>query len=99
MDGQAGVSVQVLRQTAEILLRHLEEVEGPEVRLEKDYFWSVPEEQLYDVYSEPTSFTVGQLSECMSNLEALTEDPERVITYGLVWLGDVIRAVGQAVVR
>jgi hypothetical protein len=99
MNGQAGVSVQLLRQTVEMLLRHLEEIEGPELRLEKDYFWSIPEEQLYDVYSEPTSFTIGQLSESVSNLEALAEDPEQTISYGLVWLGDVIRAVGQSVVR
>jgi hypothetical protein len=35
----------------------------------------------------------------MEWLTALAENPERALTYHLVWLADVLRAVGQAISR
>lgn len=99
MAEQTVVSIDLLRALCVNLLDHVQSVEGPEVRLDKDYYWSVPVEQLYDVYSPPTDLTIGQLSECLTNLERLRDDPSKTTSYALVWLADLIRAVGQAVVR
>ncbi|GAA3313963.1 hypothetical protein [Arthrobacter ramosus] len=99
MDEQTRVSIDFLREALDVLLRHLEEVHGPEVRLEKEYFWSIPEERLYDVYTEPSSFSIGQLTECIANLQGVTANPEEAVSYGLVWIADLLRAVGQTVVR
>jgi len=93
------VPVDLLRRASELLLNHLESVEGDAIMLDKDYYWTVAQEQLYDAYNEPSTFTVGQLSECLENLERLVEDPSRSTSFALVWLADLMRSAGQTVTR
>ncbi|MEU3756318.1 hypothetical protein AB0H17_26725 [Streptomyces olivoreticuli] len=84
-----------LRQAFEAALRHVEASAGHTVALEEDYFWSVPGDELYDVLNEPKSLTIGQLSESWQHLEDLLADQDRALGYHLVWLADIIRAIGQ----
>lgn len=93
------VTTDQLRAAMAALLDHVDVVNGPVVRFEHDYFWSVPADAAYDMKARPAELTIGQLSESIENLEATVGDPERVLAFGLVWLGDVLRAVGHTVVR
>jgi len=99
MSERIRVPVAVLRRASELLLDHLESVEGDAIMLEKDYYWAIAQEQLYDAYNEPSTFTVGQLSECLENLERVVEDPSRSTFFALVWLADLLRSAGQTVTR
>jgi hypothetical protein len=99
MTDQVRIPIEAMRRAAELLLDHLERTEGERVSLDKDHFWAISPEQAYDVFNEPSDFTVGQLTECLENLEAIIGDPSRVNSYALVWLADLMRAVGHAVVR
>lgn len=93
------VPLVLLRQASEILLGHLENVEGGEVLLDKDFFWAIPQEQLYNLFVEPSTFTVGQLSECLTQIERVVDDPASATSYSLVWLAELLKSAGQAVVR
>jgi len=93
------IPVALLRRASALLLDHLERVEGDAVLLDQDYFWAIAPEQLYEVYAEPTAFTVGQLSECLENLQRVVEDPSRSTSFALVWLADLLRSAGQTVAR
>ncbi|MEU8678697.1 hypothetical protein [Streptomyces sp. NPDC048560] len=97
----AGEPVQIpidqLRRAWDVALRHLEASAGPTVTLKEDLFWSVPADELYDVGVEPQALTIGQLSESWQHLEDLLADKDRAVGYHLVWLADVIRAIGQDV--
>ncbi|WP_326601212.1 hypothetical protein OG930_01830 [Streptomyces sp. NBC_01799] len=84
-----------LRRAFDLALRHIEAAAGSTVTLEHDYFWSVPGDELYDVHNEPTAITIGQLSESWQHLEGLLADEDRAVGHHLVWLADVIRAIGQ----
>ncbi|MFG2439716.1 hypothetical protein [Streptomyces sp. NPDC048508] len=84
-----------LRYAFELALRQVEASAGNAVTLECDYFWSVPGAELYDVLSEPSALTIGQLSESWQHLEALLAGEDRAVVYHMVWLADVIRAIGQ----
>lgn len=86
-----------LRLVAELLLGHLEETAGDSIKLDKDYFWTIEPGSRYNVHAEPQAFTIGQLSESWSNLGGLDEG--NVTSYALVWLSDVLRAIGEEVVR
>lgn len=99
MDEQVEIPVDTLRQAASILLDHLAAVEGPVVAIDKDMFWTISAEQRSNVYAEPSDFSVGQLSESLQNLGRIVEDPSIATSYALVWLADVARAAGEAVVR
>ena len=91
------VSVEEVRQLALLLLRHVEESAGSTVELDKDMFWSVPSPELYNVYDTP-ELTVGQLSESWASLKAMGDGESPSLSYGLVWLADVLRAIGQELV-
>ncbi|MFJ4253529.1 hypothetical protein [Microbacterium sp. NPDC090003] len=93
------VSVATLRAAASVLLAHLEQLEGGEVALREDYFWSIPDEAVYDVRSKPDTLTIGQLSESLANVDSIIAEPGSAVSYGLVWLGDILRAIGHQVVR
>jgi hypothetical protein len=89
------VPVEQLRQVFELLVHHVAQRSGADLVTSKDYFWSLPPSSRYDVYSEPSEFTVGQVSEAWGNLQELLADESKVLGYGLVWLADVLRAIGD----
>ena len=83
-----------LREVTDLLLAQAERA-GDSVTLERDLFWELLPEQRYDLGHEPAEHTIGQLSESWAQLVAMADDPDRVVGYGLVWLADVLRALGQ----
>ncbi|MFI5639509.1 hypothetical protein ACIA8H_19115 [Streptomyces goshikiensis] len=89
------IPLEQLRTAFELALQHIEASAGSAVALEHDYFWSVPGDELYDVPNEPGTITIGQLSESWQHLEDLLANPNRVVGHHLVWLADVLRAIGQ----
>lgn len=96
---QLHVPIEVLRQASKALLDHLEAIEGASVALDIDHFWRIAPEQLFNVYNEPNDFTIGQLAECLESLAQIADDPARATSFALVWLADLLHAIGQTVVR
>jgi hypothetical protein len=43
-----------------------------------------------------TTFTLGQLTFDVAELDAMTDGSSTTVAYGLVWLGAVLRAVGTS---
>lgn len=87
-----------LRRVFELLIRHVEQTSNADLAIANDYFWSIPEPARYDVYNEPTEFTIGQVSESWNNLQGMLDDESKALGYGLVWLADVLRAIGDEAV-
>ncbi|MBF6469884.1 hypothetical protein IU427_32695 [Nocardia beijingensis] len=80
----------------DVLLDHVEATTANDVvAVDKDYFWSVPTDELYDNYDQPTSLTRGQVSDSWQYLRDLLADEEYALGYHLVWLADVLRALGH----
>lgn len=99
MDHQVEIPVETLRRAAAILLDRLEAAEGSIVAIENDMFWVIAAEQRSNLYAEPTDFTVGQVTECLENLDRIVDNPSIATSYALVWLADVLRAAGETVVK
>ena len=93
------VSVALLRQIMNRALDHARDVAGDRIDLERDFFWSVPPDELYDVYTRPEELTIGQLAESWENLTTLQQDDGAVTAYALVWIADVLRALGHQLYR
>ena len=92
------ISLEMLRKAFDLLVRHAA-AQGSEGRiaLHKDAFWSVPTASVNDIYSGPPDLTVGIVSESWGHLEAMIGDETKVVGYGLIWLADVLRALGSEV--
>ncbi|MEN8041094.1 MAG: hypothetical protein ABFR95_06280 [Actinomycetota bacterium] len=92
------VSIEELRAWASLLLDHLDSVaEGNSVDVPYDYYWVVDESQRSVPHVDPTTFTLGQLSFDIDSLRTMREDGSTV-SYGLVWLGEILRSIGASVV-
>ncbi|MER5966537.1 hypothetical protein [Streptomyces sp. NPDC002057] len=91
------IPIDQLRQAVDVALRHIEASAGPTVTLKEDLFWAVPADELYTIGAEPRTLTVGQLSESWQHLEDLLGQQDRAVGHHLVWLADVIRAIGHDV--
>jgi hypothetical protein len=99
MADELRIDIGQLRRAALTALDHLESSAGKSVVLEKDFFWSIPAEAMYDLDREPTELTVGQLSESWQHIADLDRDPSQGLAFHLVWLAQVLQAIGQDVVR
>ena len=88
------VPIDELRKVFDLLLRHVSDQAGGRLEVEHDYFWSVAPADLNNVYKQPSELTVGQVSESWANLVGMLEDDSKVVSYGLVWLSDVLRTIG-----
>lgn len=94
-DENLGIEIGELRRAIGRVLDHVEEQHGSEVAIPADYFWSVPAPGTYDVLASP-ELTIGQLSESWDNVKKEREgDGDDTISFALVWLGDVLKAIGH----
>lgn len=96
-DDESMVSVEVLRQVINRTLDNLQAHAGDRVELDHDFFWSVPPELTYAVYTQPQpeQLTIGQLSESWNNLARVNEADGGVPAYALVWLSEVLKALAH----
>jgi len=72
-------------------MTHIESTQGDQVTLPEDYFDPLPAPGLYNVLEDAPDPTIGQLTESLDSLRR----GDDTITYELVWLGDVLKAVGH----
>lgn len=89
------IQISELRQVAIKLLDHLEQQGVRQVEIVHDHYWEVPREARYDLYEKPTQLDVGQLSEDLQNLRSLDDASEPLVSYGLVWLAQLLREIGE----
>lgn len=99
MSDRVTVNLDILEKAFPMLMEHLKQAVGNEVNLDVDYYWSVRAPEAHDMTEMPAELSVGQVSECMEWLTALTENPEHALTYHLVWFADVLRVLGQTVAK
>ena len=92
------VSTYELRRAAEVLLRHMEESGQSSIRLDDDYYWSVPTDSRFDVYGEPPELGIGRLFEDIEHVRAIVSGKEEPLGYGLVWLSAIFLAAGERAV-
>lgn len=90
------VTVDELRQVTAAMLDWLEDHVGERVEIDVDLFWWIDAKQVYDPYRDPNGLTIGSAADSIEFLHRSVDAEER-IGYGLVWLSQVLRAVGDSV--
>lgn len=93
------IEAKKLEQLLSILLQHQKELGNTKFTISQDYYWNVPKDDRYDPYTQPSELTLGQLTDDWSRLQNLFDDNEAIVGYSLVWLGNVLRAIGENYVR
>ena len=67
------VRISDLRYAVNRVLDATETVLGPEVALDADYYWHLPVDAAFDVYTEPQALTTGQLSDDLEVVPDLSD--------------------------
>jgi hypothetical protein len=88
------ISVDELRQIADLLLDYVTSRHGESMDLERSHFWSVPVMESFDLADQP-DLTVGSIAESWGHLTDMRTDGSKVVGYGLVWLADALRAIAS----
>lgn len=57
------IEINKLKRVTEELFKYMEENDIKEVDFDKDYYWSISNDQLFDTSKDPSDFTVGQLTD------------------------------------
>jgi hypothetical protein len=89
-----------LRRVTEALFDHLERTGRTEIEVNEDFYWNIPEKQLYSVYAPPpeSELTVGQLSDDWNELTKITAGQRPPTAYALVWLSSILRHIGSKLI-
>lgn len=77
------------------IISHLEENGINEIELDKDFYWSIPKEELYEVNKNPVDLDIGQLYDDMEFLDNILKDKNDPIGFALVWLSSIFRYIGE----
>lgn len=85
-----------LRAVADRLFSHLEQVCGPSVDLELDYYWDVDVDARYNMNENPPTFVAGQLTDDWEAVHQMVDPDTYPLIYHFVWLSAILRAIGEA---
>jgi hypothetical protein len=89
-----GIDLDVVNRACIGMIDSLALVEEGRVRGNADDDWTLDPADVLDLSRSPRDPGMGQLGDCVDGIRAVVDDPARATTYHLVWLGDLLRAIG-----
>lgn len=91
-----------LRRIVNELLEHAERVHGPELTLDRDYYWTLPSDAAYDLSKpSPLAEEVGSLGDSWEFLRNLSEGDikQEGPSLMLIHAGPLLHYIGEKVGR
>lgn len=92
------VNVAELQTALNAVLSHIVESGHETVQLDGDYYWFVPEASRHNPYQEPSSLTLGQLTDDWAEIKKILDGSADPLAYSLVWLSSILREVGEKII-
>ncbi len=92
---KSNMKIKTIRLATDRILSHLENSGVSEVELEKDLYWHLDSNEIYEPTCEPKTFTLGQLSDDLENIEEISSGKKDALGFDLVWLSALLRYVGE----
>lgn len=65
------------------------------VEFEKDLYWNITDEELYDSYKDPIDLTIGSLVEDWAFLQKVVKDEREILDHDLSKLGSILKFLGN----
>ena len=90
------VQLSELRAVFELIMNYISNSEGEDLFIDKDYFWAIAPGDLFNIQKEPEALGIGRVSESWEHLERLLAGHYDPFPYHLVWLADILRALGTS---
>jgi hypothetical protein len=84
------INLNDLKQIVDMVFSSLNQSNELNIEVNADFYWDIPDEELYNPYKNPDNLTLGQLSFDLEELNRLLQKDE-VITHDLKRLSTVLR--------
>lgn len=92
MENNIQIRVTDLKKIMNLLLSKLDSLDGnSSIILDKDLYWYIPEEELYNVYENPNNLTIGSLIEDWNFLQSCILGERDILDYDLNKLSMLFR--------
>ncbi|WP_213277055.1 hypothetical protein [Chryseobacterium indologenes] len=90
------LNIAELKKLLNILLVHLNKQNNTAfVEFEKDLYWNITDEELYDPYKDPIDLTIGSLVEDWLFLQKVAKDEREILHYDFYKLGSILKFLGS----
>lgn len=94
-DDQQTVNIGALREVAEAIFGHLEELGYADVTIDKDYYWEVLPDESFNMSTKPDKLAVGSISDDLSQLKQLQAGRSQPLVTDLLQLAAVLRLLAM----
>lgn len=65
------------------------------IETDKDYYWDIPFDELYNPYKQPENLTLGQLSFEIEELQKLLQGNSTIVAYDLKLIANILKAISE----
>jgi hypothetical protein len=93
MSEQLVLRIEELRDAIDRTLVAAQERLGPDVTLTDDYYWHLPLDAAFDMTTEPSTLTAGQLSDDLEHLRDAADVEPGTVWHDLAHLIGLLRAL------
>lgn len=91
------INIDELEKISQMLFSKLKENIGNEIEVNKDFYWNISEEELYNPYDEPSNMTLGQLSDDIERINYVYKFSDEIVNYDLKRLSTIIQVLSLEV--
>lgn len=96
MKNNTEIQKEDLKKILFMLIDKLDESPTDKFSLEKDLYWNIPDDKLYNVYQEPENLTIGNLVEDWEFLQKILRKEREVLWYDFYKVSTILNSIGHA---
>lgn len=96
MENSIEIRKEDLKKILFLLVDKLEASDNNKFLLDKDLYWSIPDEKLYDIYKEPVDLTMGSLVEDWEFLQKILRNERDVVGCDFNKISNILRLIAQS---
>jgi hypothetical protein len=94
----SAIRVNELKAVIDSILTHItNDLKIDEIDLTSDYYWDIPEEQLYSTEGDPKGCTIGSLFADLEFLRSALADKDQAVALLLIHVAPLLRYVATKV--
>ncbi|MDH6252589.1 hypothetical protein M2347_002316 [Chryseobacterium sp. H1D6B] len=94
MENKIKITKDDLKNILFALINKLENLDDNSFSLNKDLYWNIPDEELYNVYEEPKEITIGSIKEDWDFLQQISHGKREVIGYDFNKTSSILKLIG-----
>lgn len=97
MENKIEIKKKDLKNILLVLISKLEILDDSSFSLDKDLYWNIKDEELYNMYEEPKEITIGSLKDDWNFLQKILNEEREVIGYDFNKVSNILKIIGDKI--